>query len=124
MDNRHTSGPSTESHLKSVRRTRFRRVIWILILAFLLVCVLYPVLKTQWAKRQVQTYCSQVTVGMAVDGLEKKARELGLEVISQEATGSGPARIMVWEGWAFARWFCTVDHIDGKVAHKSSAFLD
>ena len=113
-----------ESNSKSANRKSPSWLKRILILAFFLACVLYPVIKIQWAKRQVQTYCSQVTIGMHIDGLEEKARELRLEVRSSEARGSDPARIMVWQGWAFARWFCKVEHINGKVVHKSSFFLD
>jgi hypothetical protein len=43
---------------------------------------------------------------MPIQGLEARAEELGLKVKLFKAVGSRPSKIIVWEGWAFARWFC------------------
>jgi hypothetical protein len=44
--------------------------------------------------------------------------------ISFEANGSDPAKIIVWGGWAFARWFCNIEHTNGKVVGKNTTSLD
>jgi len=43
---------------------------------------------------------------MPIQGLEARAEELGPKVKLFKAVGSRPSKIIVWEGWAFARWFC------------------
>ena len=47
-----------------------------------------------------------------------------MKVIKFEANGSDPAKMTVWGGWAFARWFCDIEHTNGKVSSKNNIFLD
>lgn len=86
------------------------------------------VVKVGWAKRQAEAVCAEAVVGGPVEGLEAKARARGLIVWSSPAgTVLGrpqPASIMAWEGFVFARWFCTIEHADGKVLSKRMWFLD
>jgi len=93
-------------------------------LLILIAFAVYPILKIRWAHRQVESFCAQVAIGMPVQGLEGKAKGLGLKVKVFKPAGSRPARMVVWGGWAFARWFCEVEHVNGKVVSKEISFLD
>jgi len=35
-----------------------------------------------------------------------------------------PDPVYVYVYWAFARWFCEIEHLNGKVIHKEVFFLD
>jgi hypothetical protein len=93
-------------------------------LLILLFCVVYPMLKMRWVHNQVESFCMEVAIGMPILGLEEKAKERSLKILKFEANGSRPARMTVWEGWAFARWFCEIEHANGKVVSKKTALLD
>ena len=47
-----------------------------------------------------------------------------MKVIKFEANGSDPVKMRVWDGWAFARWFCNIEHTNGKVVSKKTISLD
>jgi hypothetical protein len=106
------------------QRKRSKWIIVFVPLLILLFCIIYPMLKMRWARNQVELFCMEVAIGMPIYGLEEKAMEGSLEVISDEANGSEPAKIIVWGGWAFARWFCNIEHTNGKVVGKKTIFLD
>jgi hypothetical protein len=121
-DNIYSSSPANE-----VVKPRRKRLKWIKIfvpLLILLFCIIYPMLKMRWAHNQVESFCMEVAIGMPIHGLEEKAKERGLKVFKFEANGSRPAIMTVWEGWAFARWFCEIEHTNGKVVSKKNVFLD
>ncbi len=61
---------------------------------------------------------------MTVQGLEQRAKDYGLKVKTLKGSDTQPATIIVWEGWVFARWFCEIEHLNGKVIHKEAFFLD
>lgn len=94
------------------------------IFLIILICVAYPILKMIWTKNKVENFCSHISIGMAVQGLEGKAKDYGLKVIVHNGIDSHPAEIIVWEGWAYARWFCEIEISNGKVVHKGVFFLD
>ena len=92
-------------------------------------CVSYPIGKIAWSRRTVDAFCAEVAVGTPVAGLAAKARGRWLEVIEVPAHvgadgTSDPAVVMIWQGWVFARRFCSVEHADGKVTNKHGSSLD
>jgi hypothetical protein len=104
------------------------KVILVLFLVFALSSA-YAVFKVRWAQRQVETFCSQVTIGDPLQGYEAKAKDFWLEIRqTQEYTNPEgrhyPARLLVWEGFVFARWFCEIGHANGKVISKKIVELD
>ncbi len=118
---------SSSLHAKDEEKPQCKSLRWIKTLALLLIllaCVLYPMLKIRWAHNQVESFCMEVTIGAPIHGLEEKAKERGLKVLKFKADSSHPAEITVWEGWAFARWNCVIEHINGKVVGKKTYFLD
>ena len=66
----------------------------------------------------------EVSIGAPIHGFEEKAKKRGLKLLKFKADGSHPAEIIVLEGWAFARWNCAIEHINGKIAGKKTYFLD
>ncbi len=83
----------------------------------------YPLFKMYRARNQVQSFCSQTIIGMSAGEVETMAgkADLNFKVI-RNTSDSG--YIVVWEGWAYARWFCTVGYVRGKVVRKEINFLD
>jgi hypothetical protein len=97
-------------------------------LASIVCLLLYPPLKLYWAERQVTAFCDSVTVGTSVDELERKAKDSWLEIRKISAmTIEGqpsPAKLLIWEGFAFGRWFCEISHANGKAGSKRIVELD
>jgi hypothetical protein len=104
------------------RKTRCRLIS---ICCLLLCCLLpgYPLFKIYSARNQVQSFCSQAVIGMSAGEAEATAGKAGLNFkVIRDSSDSG--YIVVWEGWAYARWFCTVWYVRGKVVRKEINFLD
>jgi hypothetical protein len=94
-----------------------------------IVClVLYPPLKLYWAERQVTAFCNEVAMGTSVDELERKANDSWLKIRKISAMTiegrSSPAKLLVWEGFAFGRWFCEISHVNGKAGSTRIVELD
>jgi hypothetical protein len=86
------------------------------------------VVKIGWAKQQTHALCAGIVVGEPVEELTAKARRRGLVVWSspegKDIDGRPrPAMLMAWEGVAFGRWFCDVEHAQGRVLSRRTAFL-
>jgi hypothetical protein len=98
----------------------------LIIILFLFLSAAYPFIKEYWAHEQVEFLFNEVTVGMPVEEFKARAKDLGLKVdiVICERTGSNPGEMIAWEGWAFARWLCQINHIAGKVTQKEIIFLD
>jgi hypothetical protein len=83
----------------------------------------YPFLKIQWAKTQVHKFCSEINPGDPVNNLKAKAENFSLKFRTMVPYKKGektyPSKIIVWEGWAFSRYFCDIEH-DQKLVIKSS----
>src|SRR5688572_2664253 len=85
--------------------------------------------KVEWAKQQTHALCGEITVGGLVESLDAKAHARGLIVWSSPARKDPdgrprPAKLTAWEGFAFARWSCDVEHGDGRALSKRTSFLD
>jgi hypothetical protein len=118
---------SSSSYAQDEEKPQPESLRWIktfVLLLILLACVVYPMLKIRWAHNQVESFCMAVPIGTPVHGLEEKAKERGLKILKFKADSSHPAKITVWEGWAFARWNCVIEHVNGKVVGKKIFFLD
>ena len=96
----------------------------LIIFLIILIFVIYPILKMRWARNKVAKFCSHVSIGMTVQGLAERAKDYALKVKIIEGSDSHPAKIIVWEGWAFARWFCEIEYSKEKVIKKEVIFLD
>ena len=77
-----------------------------------------------WAARAVDGFCATVEVGAPAAGLEARARAASLQVMSLPARPPEKAKLMAWEGFAFARRFCDVEHEGGAVTSKRTSALD
>lgn len=96
----------------------------IALVIFSLIAGVYGAFKVRWAKKQVDAFNQLVVIGMPVAGLETKAKELKLKYRQVTVGTAKNGRLIVWEGFAFARWFCDVEYRDGKAANKKVTFLD
>jgi hypothetical protein len=100
-----------------------------ILLALVVGLVVYPGWKIGAARSRAETLCAAAVVGGPVTRLHAKAEDLGLAVWSSPARTEPdgklrPASITGWSGWMYARWFCTIEHGDGKVLGKRTYFLD
>jgi len=97
-------------------------------LVVLIGIVLYPPLKIYWAEHQVTAFCNDVVVGASVEELERAAQDHWLKIGKIPAkTMEGkpsPAKLFIWEGFVFRRWFCEISHANGKVESKHIFDLD
>jgi hypothetical protein len=116
--------PNTETNTATKPSKRHAWKKPLLIFLILIICAIYPVVKIRWAKNRVKDFCSHISIGMRVQGLEQRAKDYGLKVKTFKGSDSQSPRIIVWEGWAFARWFCEIEHSNGKVVHKKAFSLD
>jgi len=115
----------------SVRRTtvdaRMKGLTSIAALAlFVAALPMYAKAKVAWANVQTQRFCDSVRPGDQVAGLEDRARKLGLRTLMGRASADGqlPPGLLTWEGWAFARYFCNVEHDNSRVTKRERYFLD
>jgi len=116
---------------KEPQAPRSRAWRWALIaLGVLLVCaILLPSLLMILAENRVNRFCREIEIGDPVQGLEQRAREIGLKVshrppIPQTEGKTTPGRLSAWDGWMYARWFCDVKYEDDTVRSKEIFFLD
>jgi hypothetical protein len=124
MNRSNISKPYAESNSENQpdNRSRWKKII--IIFLILIIGALYSVVKIRCTKNRVENFSSRISIGMTVQGLEQRAKDYGLKVKTFKGNDSQPAKIIVWEGWAFARWFCGIEHLNGKVIHKEVFFLD
>jgi hypothetical protein len=102
-----------------------KKYMWLIVVGVLIVAfALWGFIKTHWVKATVNEFCSEVVIGASIEGLEEKAKDMGLQVRHRMKLGDENAAIIAWEGWIFARWFCDVQHQDNKVVSKDCFFLD
>jgi hypothetical protein len=101
-----------------------RRTLGTAALALLLLFV-YAGGKMGWAQHQTRALCAEVAVGGPVAGIDGAAARRGLSVRSVLAPSAArPAVILAFEGFAFGREYCVVEHADGRVTKARTASLD
>ena len=93
-------------------------------IVILFVLLAYPYWQIHKAKTHVNLFFQQVSVGMPIEAAESLAKKLDLKIIRSEGSGSEPSKLVAWDGWAFARWVCSVSYERGKVQKKGVLFLD
>ncbi|MFL5813329.1 MAG: hypothetical protein ACJ763_07100 [Bdellovibrionia bacterium] len=93
-----------------------------------LLLIAYPEWKISKAKKLTEQLCAAAPVGGSSDGIEEKARELGLRTSvgasTEEKKLPGEMTIMAWEGFVFGRYYCTINYANGKVTKSWVAFVD
>ena len=87
-------------------------------------CCAVPVAKVKWSSAQVQGFCDSLEKGAPVEGLQKRAEEMWLRVEDYPAREDSRAKLLVFEGWAFSRIFCEVEHEGGFVVGKDLITMD
>ena len=90
----------------------------------LILLVAYPSWKVHRAKTRVNHFSQQISVGTPIDTVESLAQKLNLNIIKSAGNDSKPVTLFVWDGWAFARWTCSVSFEKNKVVGKKVLFLD
>jgi hypothetical protein len=103
-----------------------RLVLWKIGATALLCLVLaWPVVRVWQARSQVTNLCAGAVAGAPAAEHEAKARDSGLQVMSwQDPKPGRPAIISASGGLFFFRWFCVVEHVDGKVTATRTFILD
>jgi hypothetical protein len=81
------------------------------------------------AENRVDRFCQEIKIGQSIEGLEKRALGIGLNVTHRpplpKTEGEPvPGRLTAWDGWMYARWFCDLKYEDDKVVSKEVFFLD
>ncbi len=105
------------------------RSVALAVLALALLFV-YAAAKMGWAEHQARELCAETRLGSPVDGVDAAAARRGFSVSAVGSTPAGgsvparPAMIMAFEGFAFGRVFCVVEHADGRVTRARTASLD
>lgn len=94
--------------------TRFIALSVIGLLIVSLVLLAYGALKVRWAKSGVVAFSQLAAVGTPVSDLEAKAKAMHLNCKRTEGLDKH-GKLLVWDGFAFARWFCEVEYQNGKV---------
>jgi len=108
------------------------------LLAALALLIGYPILRIRVARGRVTSYCDKVEVGRpaVLADLATAASRDGFHVIGPtpnlapgeprpaDPTMAPKQKLMVVDGWVFARWFCDIDTDKGVVTRKRVSFLD
>ena len=96
------------------RVTRFIAlgIIGLLIVSIMLLA--YGAVKVRWAKSRVAAFSRLAAVDTSVSELESKAKEMHLNCKRTEGLDKN-GRLLVWDGFAFARWFCEIEYRNGRV---------
>lgn len=94
------------------------------IILVLIILFAYPTFKIRSAHERVEQLFRQVTLSMPISQVEEEAKILGLKVIRFEEKSPNFEKIIAWDGWAFARWNCVIQHANGKAVSKKIVFLD
>jgi len=95
-----------------------------IIIVVLILLLLYPVWRVHNAKIRINHFSQQISVGTPIETAESLARKLNLNIIKSRKNDSKPMTLVVWDGWAFARWTCFVSYEKNKVVEKKVLFLD
>jgi hypothetical protein len=104
---------------------------WVAIVSgvLFLCAVLFPSMLMALAKNRVGRFCQEIKIGQSINGLEKRALEIGLNVthrppLLKTGEDSVPGRLTAWDGWTYARWFCDLKYEDDRVVSKEMFCLD
>lgn len=90
----------------------------------LILLLIYPSWKIHEAKKRITHLSQQITIGMPIKEVYSLAKKLELKINISEDNSTKSQTLIIWDGWAFAKWTCFVDHESGKVLKKEVLFLD
>ena len=96
----------------------------IIIIVIVILLLVYPVWRVHHAKMRINHFSQQISMGTPIDTVESLSRKLNLNFIRSSENDSERMTLVVWDGWAFARWTCFVSFEKNKVAGKKVLFLD
>ena len=101
----------------------------VLALVIVIAALGYPAWMISVGRSRAEALCAAATVGKSVSKIQTKAHESGLTIVSAPArTGPDgkvlPAQIIGMGSWSFARWFCMIEHADGRILNKRVDVLD
>ncbi len=121
----HGEWQANPSHINIMAKKKIRIGIGLFVV---LMAVGYPFFKMNWAEAQVHKFCSEINIGDPVKGLKAKAEKFGLKLRDRPSYKKDkkvyPAKVLVWEGWAYARYFCDIEHDGKSVIASKETFLD
>ena len=96
----------------------------IITIVILILLLAYPTWKMHKAKSRVNQFSQQISFGMPIETAESLARKFDLKIIRSGKEDQKPSKLVAWDGWAFARWTCSISYERGKVLNKEILFLD
>jgi hypothetical protein len=96
----------------------------ITVIAILTLLLGYPLWRVHHAKSRINSFAQQISVGTPIETAKSLSRKLNLKIFKSAGNDSGSVTLVVWDGWAFARWTCFVSYEKNKVVGKKVLFLD
>jgi len=96
----------------------------IIIIVVLILLLVYPFWRVHNAEIRINHFSQQISENTPVETVESLARKLNLNIIKSAGNDSKPMTLVVWDGWAFARWNCFVSYEKNKMVEKKVLFLD
>jgi hypothetical protein len=101
-----------------------KKTIMIIVVAALILFVIYPFWQVHDAKTRVNRFSQQISVGIPIETVESLSQKLNLKIIKIAGNDSKQMKLIVWDGWVFARWSCLVSFENNKVVGKEVSFVD
>jgi len=96
----------------------------IIVIVVLILLLVYPFWRVNKAKIRINHFSQQISMGTPIETAESLALKLNLNIIKSRKNDSKLMTLVVWDGWAFARWTCFVSYEKNKVVEKKVLFLD
>lgn len=96
----------------------------VFIIAVVILLLGYPFWSVYDAKTRVNQLYQQIPISASAEDVETISRKLDLKIIRSAEKDSRTMKMMVWDGWAFARWSCVVTCENNKVVGKKIVFID
>jgi hypothetical protein len=99
-----------------------RKTVTVIVVLILLLG--YPFWRIHNAKISINQFSQQISVGTSIETVELLSQKLNLNIIKSAGNDSTSITLVVWDGWAFARWTCLVLFENNKVVSKKVSFID
>jgi len=90
----------------------------------MLLFMVYPFWRIHDAKTRIIDYSQRISPGTPIATAESLAQRQGLKIIKSAGNDPNRTTLLVWDGWAFARWICAISYKDGIVVKRKVNFLD
>jgi len=74
-------------------------------------------------RSRAEALCAAARVGKSIAKIDAKARDSGLTIVATPARMGAdgqvlPAQMIGMGGRSFARWFCMIEHADGRIVNR------